>query len=245
MSSRGGISFGADRDARHAADPVATHPTRGTGPPARFSGPMGNSRRRYGPRQKRAADPGVLDAAGVPAHAAVAATLPEPRSRTAAWRSTPRGPCRSSGRAGAGTAAGLPGAGVAGQEGDERRAGGVMIEDRLGTAAARCLAILLRYRNGERTRAARALMTAEIAPVAGWLMELDLPPGATEGGVLTPVESHLLAHFGHEAGRRLNVEFVEAFEAAGMSLLRHAPTTRKRPEPRGGSDRPLRESARG
>lgn len=94
----------------------------------------------------------------------------------------------------------------------EDRGEPIRIDDRLQDATARCLAILLRYRNGERTDATRALMVAEIETVVGWLMELKLPPGTAEYGVLRPVESYLLARFGHEAGLRLNAEFVEAFE---------------------------------
>jgi hypothetical protein len=90
----------------------------------------------------------------------------------------------------------------------------VVIEEQLREATVRCLAILLRYRHGEKTDAARARMVAEVRVVVGWLMGLDPPPGAAEGGVLGPVEDYLLSRFGHEAGLRLNAEFVEAFEGA-------------------------------
>jgi hypothetical protein len=97
----------------------------------------------------------------------------------------------------------------------------VAIEDPLREAAARCLSVLLRYRNGDRTAATQGMMIAEIETIVGWLKELDLPPGVTETGVLQPVEEYLLARYGHEAGLRLNAEFVEAFEMAGMDLLTH------------------------
>jgi hypothetical protein len=99
----------------------------------------------------------------------------------------------------------------------------MLIEGQLQAAAARCLSILLRYRNGERTAATKAMMVAEIEVVVGWLMELGLPSGVVETEVLAPVGTYLLARYGHEAGQRLNTEFVEAFEAAGMDLIAHDP----------------------
>ncbi len=82
-----------------------------------------------------------------------------------------------------------------------------------------CISILRRYRTSDRTAAARDLMVAEVQTVVGWLLELDLPPNRTLGGILVPVERYLLTHYGSEAGRCLNAEFVEAFEKFGMGLL--------------------------
>jgi hypothetical protein len=81
------------------------------------------------------------------------------------------------------------------------------------------MSLLQRYHDGERTAAPKERMAAEVEVVIGWLMELDLPPGVTEDGDLRPVEAYLLALYGHEAGRRLNGEFVEVFERAGMPLI--------------------------
>lgn len=93
------------------------------------------------------------------------------------------------------------------------------IEDQLQLATVRCLAILRRYYGGEQSARARHLMVAEVEMVVGYLLELDLPPGATQAGVLAPVADHLALRHGVEAGRRLNAEFVAIFEGAGMSLL--------------------------
>ena len=97
--------------------------------------------------------------------------------------------------------------------------GSVRIDGQLVVAAARCWSILRRYYVGERTDRARALMCAEIDTLVGWLMELNLPPGAAKREILAPIEAYLLARYGHEAGMRLNAEFVEGFEANGMCLL--------------------------
>ena len=91
--------------------------------------------------------------------------------------------------------------------------------DPLHEAAARCFSILRRYHQAERTAAAKALMAAEVATLVGWLLEIRLPAGAAERGILDPVEDHLLTRYGHEVGRRLNGEFIEAFEHAGMGLI--------------------------
>ena len=93
------------------------------------------------------------------------------------------------------------------------------IQHQLRLAAARCLALLQRYHDGERTVAAREKMVAEVEVVIGWLLELGLPAGVTEDGLLGPVEMCLLDRYGHELGQRLNREFVEAFEGSGMPLV--------------------------
>ena len=93
------------------------------------------------------------------------------------------------------------------------------IQDQLQMATARCLGLLKRYESGERTAEAKAEMVAEVEVVIGWLMELDLPPGATRRGVLLPVEKYLLALYGRGTGARLNSEFTEVFEGPGMPLL--------------------------
>ena len=93
------------------------------------------------------------------------------------------------------------------------------IEERLQEAAAQCVAVMRRYHSGERSSAARSRMSAEIDLVVGWLLELDLPPGLAQARVLAPVESYLFARYGHEVGRRLNDQFLDAFEANGMGLL--------------------------
>jgi len=97
----------------------------------------------------------------------------------------------------------------------------VATDDQLQEAAARCLTILLRYRHGARTAATKAAMVGEIEAVVAWLMELDFPSGVTEGGVLPPVETYLLARYGPEAGQKLKAEFVEAFAAAETDLISH------------------------
>ena len=91
--------------------------------------------------------------------------------------------------------------------------------NQLREAAARCFSILRRYHNAEKSAGSRALMEAEVATLVGWLIELDLAEGLAEARVLDPVEEFLVARYGHEAGRRLNGEFIEAFESTGMGLI--------------------------
>ncbi len=86
-----------------------------------------------------------------------------------------------------------------------------------------------RYHGGERTDEARALMIAEIHTVVGFLLELNLPEGATERGILGPMDDYLLARYGHEVGRRLNAEFLDAFEEVGMPLLTRRENADSRP----------------
>lgn len=68
----------------------------------------------------------------------------------------------------------------------------------------------------------RERMTAEVEVLVGWLIELNLPPGRMQTGLLQPVEVWLLERYGPEVGLRINGDFVEAFERAGMSLLAEA-----------------------
>ena len=93
------------------------------------------------------------------------------------------------------------------------------LEDQLQLATVRCLSILRRYHYGEQTSRAKEMMAAEVELVIGYLLELDLPHGATQGGVLAPVAEYLGLRHGPEAGTRLNAEFVAIFESVGMTLL--------------------------
>ncbi len=93
------------------------------------------------------------------------------------------------------------------------------IKDQLQVATSRCLSLLKRYEAGERTTEAKAEMVAEVEVIIGWLMELNLPSGATRRGLLWPVQDDLITLYGHEEGQRLNKEFAEVFEGPGMPLI--------------------------
>ena len=113
--------------------------------------------------------------------------------------------------------------------------------DPLDRATACCLSIACRYRTGEGSPRARAQMGAEVETLLAHLLELDLEPSATELRVLGPVEDYLLACFGREAGRRLNDDLADAFEAASRTLRAAggppAPIDRRAHAGRGGGRR--------
>ncbi len=76
-----------------------------------------------------------------------------------------------------------------------------------------CTSILVAYHNGERTPEATAMMVTKVQAVAIWVDELDFSIGETDEQVLRPVEAQLLARYGHEAGVRISLEFLDAFES--------------------------------
>jgi len=80
---------------------------------------------------------------------------------------------------------------------------------------AKCVAILVFYHNGERTRAARTGMVADVQVVADEVASLDLKMSETDERILRPVETELFARYGHEVGSRMNTEFLMAFEGFG------------------------------
>ena len=90
-------------------------------------------------------------------------------------------------------------------------------DDRLRRAASCCTNILRRYGERASSPASRDLMVAEVEVLAGWLLELDLPPGAVEDGFLPPVDYYLVASHGLEAGRRLRDEVVAVLDRVGVA----------------------------
>lgn len=88
---------------------------------------------------------------------------------------------------------------------------------------ARCVGITVFYHNGAITANVRAMRALEYKTVAGRVKELGLSHEATEERILRPVEAELIARYGPEEGRRLNVEFLKAF--AGVTVPIPCPAT--------------------
>jgi hypothetical protein len=83
---------------------------------------------------------------------------------------------------------------------------------------ARCVSVVVFYQNGEMTAKTKAMRADEFRTVAGRVRELGLSPGATEERILCPLEAELIARYGPEAGRRLNAEFLKAFEGLDVPI---------------------------
>jgi hypothetical protein len=82
---------------------------------------------------------------------------------------------------------------------------------------ARCVSIMVYYRNEPRSERTRERMVAEVQLVAGWVMELGLVAEETGRHIFRPLEGELIARFGQAAGSRLHAEFVQAFEGLTMT----------------------------
>ena len=93
------------------------------------------------------------------------------------------------------------------------------INQQLRLVTARCLSVLQRYHDEGRVESAKAKMVAEVELIIGYLIEINPTFRQTETDVLGHVEEHLLSRYGSEAGRRINQDFLDAFEGAGMVLL--------------------------
>jgi hypothetical protein len=76
---------------------------------------------------------------------------------------------------------------------------------------ARCVSIMVFYRNCGRSTQSKAGMAAEIRAVAGCVKEWH-PAGGVIMHILDSVKAELIARYGHELGVRLDDEFYRAFE---------------------------------
>ena len=101
------------------------------------------------------------------------------------------------------------------------RGQGMASDNQLLKAAACCTNILRRYGERAPTSASRDLMVAEVEVLAGWLLELELPPGAVEDRFLPPVEYYLVACHGLEGGRLLRDEVIAVLERVGVTSPDH------------------------
>src|SRR4051812_42543057 len=87
------------------------------------------------------------------------------------------------------------------------------IERQVQETIAQCVGIGVFYHNlGGLTTKTRAMMLAEFRTVAAKVKELGLGPKATGERLLGPVEAELIARYGIEVGRKINAEFLRAFE---------------------------------
>ncbi len=82
---------------------------------------------------------------------------------------------------------------------------------------ARCVSIMVFYKNGEKTTQATEMMVAEVHAVAGWVRELGLGVGETDARILRAAERELLARYGHEVTPRLYAALLDAFEGPGAA----------------------------
>jgi len=90
----------------------------------------------------------------------------------------------------------------------------VVTEEQVRETVDCCLATLDRYHDAERRSDARAIMAAEVAVAVGWLSEWGLSLGEAVDLIAVPVGETLVSRYGHEVGRRLDSEFMGAFELA-------------------------------
>jgi hypothetical protein len=77
---------------------------------------------------------------------------------------------------------------------------------------ARCVSLMVCYRNSRGSPRAGALMAADARAVAGWAKE-NIAGGDVDGDILRPVRAELVARYGPVAGAGLYGVFVRAFAA--------------------------------
>ncbi|MHC5543610.1 hypothetical protein ACYOEI_35750 [Singulisphaera rosea] len=77
-----------------------------------------------------------------------------------------------------------------------------------------CLATLDRYHDTERWLRSKAKLVAEIAVVVGRLSDWETSLGDAVELVAIPVGERLVGRYGSEVGRRLDADFMAAFELA-------------------------------
>ena len=87
-----------------------------------------------------------------------------------------------------------------------------MTERQAQETIASCVSTMVYYHNCERSPEVDERMVAEIQLVAGFIEETGLSRDGADWRIIRPVESELIARYGHEVGRRLAVRFIEAFE---------------------------------
>ncbi len=89
-------------------------------------------------------------------------------------------------------------------------------------AAARCMAVMVHYHNGARTKLARQVLVDEVQALAGWADAAGLDAEAKRVGIVEPVQVGLLLRYTDVEAGRLFGEFVAAFEGGGGLMLRKA-----------------------
>ena len=88
---------------------------------------------------------------------------------------------------------------------------------------ARCVGIMVFYRNSGKTTQSKGQMAAEIRAVAGCIKEWHSADGVV-GCILDSVKAEMIARYGHELGTRLDGEFYKAFEGEAMPMPIHSPS---------------------
>lgn len=77
---------------------------------------------------------------------------------------------------------------------------------------ARCLNVMIRYHDDDRSAQRRALMVDEVHFMATVVKELGLSLLDTEERILQPLGTELLARYGYEVGPRIYAEFLQAYD---------------------------------
>jgi hypothetical protein len=78
---------------------------------------------------------------------------------------------------------------------------------------ARCVSVVVFYKNSEKTQRADQLMSEEVQTLAGQVRDLGLDIRKADDLILAPVERELLVRYGHEVAPRLYGKFAEAFDS--------------------------------
>ncbi len=82
---------------------------------------------------------------------------------------------------------------------------------------ARCVGIMVFYRNSGKTTQSNRRMVAEVRAVAGCVKEWHPADGVVRR-ILDSVKAEMIVRYGHELGVRLDGEFYTAFEGETMPL---------------------------
>ncbi|MDR3632870.1 MAG: hypothetical protein P4L84_03485 [Isosphaeraceae bacterium] len=90
---------------------------------------------------------------------------------------------------------------------------------------ARCVGIMVFYRNSGRTTQSKSRMAAEIREVGGCVREWHSTNGVV-GRIVDSVKAELIARYGHELGVRLDGEFYMAFEGEAVPIPIRTPSMR-------------------
>jgi hypothetical protein len=77
---------------------------------------------------------------------------------------------------------------------------------------ARCVSLLVYYRNCGRTAQAREVMEADVDVIASWVAEAGLSREAVGRAILVPVLAELIERYGRQAATDLSADFIAALQ---------------------------------
>ena len=99
----------------------------------------------------------------------------------------------------------------------------MLTERQLQEMVARCVATMVYFHDAPKTQQTKILMNAEVQAHAAWVSGLNLGERGTDESILRPVESELIARYGHAAGHKCFNEFAKAFAGLPEPIPVHHP----------------------